>query len=491
MRARLSVVGTPVLGALAGFAILVVACASSTDDASALSEPDAAEIDSGGGAKAEPDAKPESDAEAEPKPDGGSTDAEADADADAAVQTITVSGRVVRADGEPLAGVGVSVAGMPIVQTGLDGAFTFAGVTAPYHVTVIGDMEGMPLAHTFVDLSTATPRIVPLTELFASEPAKLQATVRGYIGPVPVGEEARVCIEGVDRDVYGCTGVNQGSNSYSLTAEWTSAASVPVRVRVLRFVSNAQRAIVDYTAAGSADALLSPGALHTVDVTLGAAPGKGTVTATVSVPTGGKNGKTTMFVKLGPWLNFPLEEVPVAPSSSFVVPVLAGASYSVLGSADVDGQPTYGWQAGLAAGATANPKLALPPTLTSPAEGATGVTNATKFVADNPAEIPITLLCLPEAESTAMFAVSTTSSSVNLPDLGAIGMPLPSGAPMGCALLAGGSLGAGPDALVTGDGPIGAILNMRRGLPVNGGLVFGATGSIAPADFSMRTVTTQ
>ena len=62
---------------------------------------------------------------------------------------------------------------------------------------------------------------------------------------------------------------------------------------------------------------------------------------------------------------------------------------------------------------------------------------------------------------------------------------------MGCALLAGGSLGAGPDALVTGDGPIGAILNMRRGLPVNGGLVFGATGSIAPADFSMRTVTTQ
>jgi Carboxypeptidase regulatory-like domain len=480
MRTRLSIAGTPVLATLAGVAILIGACASSTDEASTRSsQPDGGDTDAGRG----PTTDHEQEAGTGPEDDAGSTQP------DAAEQPITVSGRVVDADGEPLVGAGVSIAGMPTVQTAADGTFTFSGVTAPYDVTVVSNVGTVTVAHTFTGLSTPTPRIVPTTEL-DTETTKLHAAVAGSIGTVPAGQLARVCIEGLDRPVSGCVVVYEGGSTYSIDATWPSGSSVPVRVHALRFAVDAQGAIVDYTAAGSADATLSAGGSPTIDVNLGAAPAEGTLTATVSAPTGAAGVAALLFAKLGPWLTFPLEQTPGdATARSFVVPLLPGATFSVLAVAAINDQQLAGWEVNLAAGANTTPKIVPPPTLTAPTEGTTGVTNATKFEANNPGGIPLTLYCAPHEASLPMFAVTTTKSSITLPDLGAIGMPLPSSATYSCGLLAAGTPGAGPDSLVTGDGPIGAYVKMLR--VANGGPGFATNGSLVTVTDDLRTVTTQ
>ncbi|MDF2696885.1 MAG: Outer rane autotransporter barrel [Labilithrix sp.] len=485
MRTRLSIASTPVLASLAGLALLIGACAGSTDEAPPPSSPpDAGGTDAGRDPKPEPEPEPEEDAGTSTENDAG------DADPDAADQPITVSGRVVDADGEPLVGAGVSVAGMPIVQTAADGTFTFSGVTVPYDVTVVSNVGTITVAHTFPGLSTPTPRIVP-TSVLDVAPTKVHATVTGSIGaPVPAGQLARVCIEGLDRPVYGCAVVYEGQNTYEIDATWPSGSSVPVRMRALRLALDTRGATIDFTAEGSKDATLSAGASPTIDVTLGAAPPKGTLTATVSGPPGSTGVAALLFAKLGPWLSFPLEQGPGdATAKSFLGPLLPGASYSVITPAAIGQQQFAGWEVNLAAGASTTPKLVPPPTLTAPAEGATGVTTATKFDVDNPGNIPLTLFCLPSDASNPMFAVTTTKTSFTLPDLSAIGMPLPSGASYLCGLLSAGNPGDGPDALVAGDGPIGAYAKLQE--LANGGPGFATSGSLVTLDEQLRTVTFQ
>jgi hypothetical protein len=485
MRTRLSIASTPILAALAGVAILVGACASSSDDVTEREELDAGG-DTGRGSTPERDADPNRETDA----GRGAADADAgsDADADAADAPITITGRVVGVDGEALANVGVSIAGKPIVQTGADGSFTVAGIKAPYDLTLVGSVGTIKVVHTFIGLSTATPRLVPASALDAPT-TKLHATVSGSIGTVPAGQLARVCIEGVDQRVYGCTVVYEGGSDYSIDATWLSAATVSVRVRALRYAINSVGAITDFTGTGSKDATLTSGAASTVDVSLGAAPAKASLGVKLTPPAGGTtSGIGIVFAKVGPWLSFPLEVGPTdAIGRTFAVPVFPNVTYSAIAMTAVGTQQISGWEVGLAAGATANPKLVSPPTLTAPAEGAIGVTHTTKFEVDNPGNIPLMLFCAPRSAN-PLFAVSTTSASITLPDLSGINLPLPKGTQYGCSLLPVGEPGAGPDSLAAGDGPIGAFATMQD--LANGGPSFASNGSLVVIG-EERLVTTE
>ncbi len=474
LRTRRSPGGSAVLAALTALAMLLGACGSSTDEAGPPREPTPGEGDAGRAVDPAPDAGPST------TPDAAAPDA---------AGPITVSGRVVGPDGQVLASVGVSIPGKPIVYTALDGSFAIPDVTAPYDITISGANGGALNAHTFVGLSTASPRIVPLLE-GAADPNPHHATLAGTLdSPVPTGQAARICIEGLAQAVIGCADLMAGQSAYSIDASWASGSSVPVRARAMRFALDSQNVIVDYTGAGSRGATLLEGAISTANIAFGAAPAKATLSAMVTYPTGSTNTAALAWVRLGPWLSFPLALYqPFANGKTFVIPVFPGASYSVLAGADISGYLTFGWEVGLAAGASAKPKLVLSPTLIAPADGATGVTNATKFEVDNPGGIPITLVCLPKASPNPGFVVSSSLSTITLPDLGAIGMPLPSGVQYGCSVLGAGNPGASPDTLVTGDGPIGSLALMSRLL--NGGAGFAAGSSFVMPSGSDRTITT-
>lgn len=103
------------------------------------------------------------------------------------------------------------------------------------------------------------------------------------------------------------------------------------------------------------------------------------------------------------------------------------------------------------------------------------MTTATKFELSNPDKLPITMICAPTDTSNTIIGVSTASASFTLPDLTAIGLPLPATETYTCGALASGSPGAAPDTLVSGEGPIVSRLALEEF--ERGGPDFAANGA--------------
>ncbi|AKV03944.1 Outer membrane autotransporter barrel [Labilithrix luteola] len=488
MRTRFLLMGT---SAFACLALLTGACATSSDEEPTRSDTGTSKP----GSQADADTneeRPERDAgdASAPETTDGS-DSDSGTDADASAQPITVTGRVVDQEGDPLSDIGVSVAGQAMVTTGTDGTFTFSNVTPPYEVRLKTNVGTTPVVHAFTGLRTATPQLVPISKLDAAPP-QFQGTIQGTLStPVSTGELARACVEGVDRPIYGCTVLYPGDDTFTLAVNWTTAPSPLARVRVLRFTLDAQGVTTGFTGEGSKDVSLSPNAAPKVNVALVAPPASGTLTTTVTPPAGATGTAAIAFVKFGPFLSFPLEQVVIdSPTpKSFVVPGSTGATFSVFALAATATQQIAGWETGLAAGGNAKPKLVQPPRLVAPAEGTQGVTISTTFDATNPDGIPLTFFCVPTQEGIPLLAVSTVESSATLPDVAGLGMTFPVKAAFQCGLLPSGTPGATADSLATGAGPIGSYARLTT--VGTGGPGLDPTGALVTILDEYVSVTTQ
>jgi hypothetical protein len=342
------------------------------------------------------------------------------------VASLTVTGKVTAFLGDPLAAVGVLVGDEPAVTSGPDGSFTVHGVAVPYDVTAF-DVPSKT-AVKYVGLTTAKP-VLTVPNFGASQTGALDGTFS--TGAIDSGQRIRVCLEGKTQQVLECETANAGESGYQMPAVtwWGGGATADVHVRAIGYTAGPDGNPIDFTGLGEADATVAQGTTVVRDLTMGAAPAKTTISATLNAPLGSTLGAVALSVMIDPKHAFPIATLATAPiAPSFAAPDVPGATYVVFATAASAGGDSYlAWDVGLTAGATATPAFRQAPVLLSPAAAATGVTAATKFEVSNPSGGVLTFEFAPISTGPTFYVV-TKETSVTIPDLTSVGLALPAAA---------------------------------------------------------------
>jgi hypothetical protein len=348
---------------------------------------------------------------------------------DLAVTSLTVNGTVVgvRGDGRP--GVGVA-SGATVTSTAADGTFTLSGLSVPYDLVVYETgIDGY--GHVFVGLTVASPVLLPIRAV--NNPQYPSATIQGALPePVPADSEAFVCVEGVEVAVTGCDRLAEGEAGFDFKAEWVGGGTVPVRVHVLVSSLDPGGFPQAFTALGSAEGSVTAGDQSTIDVdSYDPGPGSAAQMATVTAPAGFTNGALGVSVQRAPYASMRVAGAAMTlPDTALLqVPLTADERYDVFAQAFGPGNAVaFAWRSGLAVGDDASLTLPSSPVLVSPADGALGVTHATSFVVASNPDALNTFIFAPQVPA-PLFTVTTMAESVTIPDLAALGLPLPPGIP--------------------------------------------------------------
>lgn len=346
-----------------------------------------------------------------------------------AVSSLTVTGRVVGARGDGRPGVGVA-SGSAVTSTAADGTFSMTGLSVPYDLVVYETgIDGY--GHVFVGLTAEAPALLSIRA--ANNPQYPSATIQGTLPePVPADSEAFVCVEGVVVAVTGCDRLSEGDAGYDFTAHWIGGGTVPVRVHALVSSLDPDGFPQAFTATGTSEGSVTAGDPSTIDVeSYGPGPGSAAQLPTVTAPAGFTNGAFGVSVRRAPHASMRVAGAALTLPNTVLlhVPLMADERYDVFAQAFGPGNAVaFAWRSGLAVGEDASLTLQASPVLVSPADGALGVTHATGFVvASNPAAVN-TFIFAPQVPA-PLFTVTTMAESVTIPDLAALGLPLPPGIP--------------------------------------------------------------
>ncbi len=383
---------------------------------------------------------------------------------DVTIASMTVTGSALGIFDEPLSGLTVYIAGRPPTVTGADGIFTIDGVVLPYDLTVA---NGADWAHTILGLSTPTPTVQSLLASFDPPQvptSTVQGTLSGSLVPVPANHRILVCPEGIATPVYtlnGCGSASAGQSTFSFTAAWTTGGSPQARLRAYVYQMNGSGEVIDIVGAGSVLVNLVEASSLIGDITIGAAPAKAQFSLDVSAPAG-MDIDGYALTNLNDHASFSNNgSAIIASPGTLMAPFIAGADYTVYAAGYGAGQSLQ-WRTGLSNGANAQITLPSPPSLVSPADGATGVTHSTQFTISNPIGGSLHYLFSPTfpAVGTALM-VSTASNAVQLPDLTAIGISLLAATDYSWSAVATPQTTSAND-MVTGEGHLGPYLKIYR-----------------------------
>ena len=350
---------------------------------------------------------------------------------DLTITSLSVNGAVVDAFGNGMAGATVAIQGTT-ATTDANGAFTIGGVAVPYDLIVKQTSGGTPVAQVFEGLTSASPTVNTFVGALGMSAPPMSATISGNLSAaVATGFTAVVCVQSTTTWVQGCTSVGAGSTGYSFTPRWVTGASVPVTVHALEVATDSNAMATGYGRYGTATGTVSNGGTPTIDVTWGSTPSTGTIATSVNVPAGFQLEDVYGAAGLASSTTLPLFSafngsglpstfntvVPQISSSGFTLAVTAypGTTGSAI---------TIGWKSGLMAGSSATLDLPTPPTLTAPADGATGVGVGSTLSLSGTGGGAATFLI---SNPSMAIIVTTTNASITIPDLSSVGMALSSG----------------------------------------------------------------
>jgi len=330
--------------------------------------------------------------------------------------TVTVQGRVVSGDHGPLAGVLVHVTGRPLTTTDAEGAFTIAGVTLPYTLTVGATGSG-PWAHVFRDMTSVNPIVAPAAEDLAIVGTELSGTV--YAGhPVPANGRVVVCLEGIDFDVYGCALAGGGATHYHLQGGWfRPVAAAPVRLHAMWIAVDALDQPTDYPGYLSVETTLAAGGSATLDVLPTEALTSVPVQGAIGAAGGGMSMVSVVAVQLSERLTMPVfRHAAGGLSLDMALPEIGTGRYRASTVASFTSGATYLWTE-FAAGEDVDLLALPPPQLLTPAGGATDVTPATEFRTEGGPSGARTFQWRPFAATGGpRVALTTMAGSARLPD---------------------------------------------------------------------------
>ena len=331
--------------------------------------------------------------------------------------TVTVEGRVVSGTYGPLAGVLVHVTDRPLTTTDADGAFTIAGVSLPYTLTV-GATGGSPWAHVFQDMTSLSPIVAPIVEDFALVGSELSGTVFAGM-PLPATGRVVVCLEGIDFDVYGCALAGEGAIHYSLEGGWfLPVASAPVRVHAMWIAVDALGQPTDYPGYASVETTLAAGGSATLDLSPTEALASTPVQGAIGAAGGGIPMVSVVAVQLSGRLAMPVfRSATGGVALDMALPEIGTGRYRASTVASFASGGAYLWTE-FAAGDGLDLLATPPPQLLVPAAGASDVSAVTEFRAEGGPSGARTFQWRPSgATGGPRVALTIMAGSARLPDL--------------------------------------------------------------------------
>lgn len=343
-----------------------------------------------------------------------------------AVTSLKVEGLVQGSFGEPIAGATVVIDGHGSTLTAADGTFVIEDVAVPYRLTVLN--AAAQWAHTFEGMTAAAPSIFPLTALSAT-PAVPTATISGDLDAVVAPDHQTViCVEGISQAVFGCDTVNPSFSSYSIAAQWREGGSADVRLRAIEYsldpVTSEPVAITG--ASASAVFALTEGGAAAVDLVVGGPVAPATFNVNLTTSFTADSYTAVALTHLSENFTLGIAGWGVAtPSFSIFAPFFSNSQYTVAaGASNAAGASSIQWRTGVGPGANLDFHPPIPPALTLPADGATGVDHDTDFSVGNPAGGVLTFQFAPLGSGPS-YAVTTVGTTVSIPDLSTFGLALP------------------------------------------------------------------
>ena len=345
---------------------------------------------------------------------------------DSGAPTITVSGRVLDHDRQPIPFVAVVVGDRAPVFTGPDGGFTVAGVATPYDATAV--FSGAWVL-TYVGLTRADPTLYWI-DFNAGGTGLCRASLQGEVTPYAPGEAPTVVLDSTPpTEAYRRASWPGGAADhweYTLNPYWYGPETLAGTLHALRWTLDASYLPQAYMGA-SAAVTMNDGDYAATAPALTLAPlPAGTVSGTIAPFANAEVSTKMVDVRYpGGATIRPTWDSSPSPEFSYVVPGIPGATFDVTVNA-------FGPEAGrvearaldLAPGASGvTIAMAPPPALTSPADGATGVTAATPLTW-TPFADAVHVVTLWAEHNAPMYEIVTTGSSVTIPDLRAHGVSL-------------------------------------------------------------------
>ncbi len=362
-----------------------------------------------------------------------------DVDLTLTIGSLTISGRVQQALDRPLIGATVASQGETTFTDGT-GAFTLSGLSLPYDL-VVSSAAGTGGLHVFEGLTSPTPVLRPTFAVLDPVTPTFNATVDGSLvaGALGANEAVVVCVEGVAVAVYGCDSLIAGDAAYSIAAAWFDGSTASVRLHALHFEVDADAVPTTYLGYETFPFDLSDGVPVISDLDFDPVASDD-LTGTTDHPVALPDTDLVVLARFGPNLSMPISGIsdPGATAFEVLVPVLPGLTYDVLfsGSSASGGVITWRHDVGLDAGALA---VAVPALPVAPADATTGVGLATPFssTADGAAR---TYAWGPNVAG-PFIGLTTTRTSVTIPDPALAGFAMPAGADYNWTLLGHGDDG--------------------------------------------------
>ena len=390
---------------------------------------------------------------------------------------VTVTGKVLGQNGQAVAGVPVSIRGIPSTNTDASGNFSFAGVSTPYDITVVNAAQNSALIYK--GLTRTDPVLVfPGTAPGTPHNGSITGNITGGTFPTPGPRD-------VTRVAWCSPEVTQSANaaangSFGFAPSWYGPTTTTGGIYALQFTTDAQGLPVanGYKGYGAKTGIALTSGNPLVNQTDSLLAVTSTqLTATITIPGGYTLVGKTVYFQVTPSVAIPLfGDTSKSTAASYYTPLVSGGTIALgIELAGTSGSQSFTWKNGNAAGAAGVAVAPIaPPELSLPLNAATAVDTTVTFswTGMTGAAHIIQFLAVNHANPT--YYIITAGTSATIPNLKSLGMGLPASASYNWNVI-----GFGP--LSSTDAAAGTI-TWLTGSSVPGGATqtyYGATGSRA------------
>ena len=369
--------------------------------------------------------------------------------------TITVAGKVTDMSKKGISGATVAIGSQHATADGT-GAFSIAGVTAPYDAIVIVPVGTRNAAIVFKGLTRADPTLIALP-VTGSLPNS--GTVSGSVS----GGDALPAASDKTAVAWGSPEASDSTtfttNPWSLSLDWSGPSATTGNVHALQWTPTSGIP-TSYKGHGVASgvAVANGGTTSSVAIAM-TAPVASTISGTVTVPAGVTLTGKTLGISFADGAAFGVgTDSTAATSFNYPVPTGIGSTASVTAGGMATGALSITQVNGIASGSTGTAVALLAPALQStPVVNATGVTTATDFTWTQLTGALHFVIINSSSATAPVYYLITTGATGRIPDLSSLGVVLP-----GSTAYTWGILAVGPwasvDAFAGGTGlvPTGA-----------------------------------
>ena len=348
--------------------------------------------------------------------------------------TITVAGTVRDLTRKGISGATVAIGSQHTTTDGT-GAFSIAGVTAPYDAAVIVPVGSRNAAIVFKGLTRIDPTLLALP-VVGTLPSS--GTVSGSVSggdPLPAASDVTAVSWGSPETTKTDS---FATNPWSLSLTWAATpAATTGNVHALQWTptTGIPTAYKGY-GVKTGVAVANGGTTSSVAVAM-SAPAASTIGGTVAVPAGVTMTGKSLSVDFGDGATFNVgTESSAATSFNYPVPTGISSTSSVLAGGTAPGAITLTRVSGIAPGSTGTAvNLLAPATQSTPVNNATGVTNSTDFTWTQLTGGLHFVLISSGAANAPIYYLITTGTTGRIPDLSALGVVLPGATAYGWLIL--------------------------------------------------------